>query len=61
MRRIMSTIEMAADAIDESLACDAYLPPAAWADLPQLLILRDEMGITARVSETGKVLPYSEP
>jgi hypothetical protein len=61
MRRIVPTIETPPDIIDEDLVRDAYLPPAVWAELPQLLIPRDEMGISAQeCAETGKVIPCSD-
>lgn len=61
MRRIVPTIATPPDIIDEDLVRDAYLPPAVWAELPQLLIPRDEMGISAQeCAETSKVIPCSD-
>lgn len=62
MRHILPTIDRPADpGADEGLLRDAYLPPAVWAKVPELLIPRDEMGISAReCQETGRVVPCSD-
>ena len=46
MRRLVPNMVAPADAFDEGLMRDAYLPPAVWADMPQLLIPRDEIGVS---------------
>ena len=46
MRRLVPNMVAPADAFDEGLVRDAYLPPAVWADMPQLLIPRDEIGVS---------------
>lgn len=48
MRRLVPSMVAPSDAIDDGLVRDAYLPPAVWADMPQLLIPKDEMGISAQ-------------
>jgi len=40
---------------------DAYLPPAVWAEIPQLVIPRDEMGVSAQeVKDTRHVIPITD-
>lgn len=46
MRRLVPAMISPADAIDDGLVRDAYLPPSVWTDTPQLLIPRDEMGVS---------------
>jgi hypothetical protein len=46
MRRLVPSMVAPADAFDEGLMRDAYLPPAVWADMPQLLIPKDEIGVS---------------
>lgn len=62
MRRVVPTLDLPADSeADEGLVRDAYLPPAVWAEVPHLLIPRDEMGISAvECGETGRVVPCSD-
>jgi hypothetical protein len=45
----------------EMMTRDAYLPPAVWAEVPQLVIPRDEMGISVQeVRDTRKVIPITD-
>jgi calcium permeable stress-gated cation channel len=63
MRRLVETRELVqlADEVDEGLVRDAYLQPAVWAQLPHLLIPRDEMGISAQECRlTGEILRCSD-
>lgn len=46
MRRLVPSMVVPADAFDEGFMRDAYLPPAVWAEMPQLLIPRDEIGVS---------------
>ena len=48
MRRLVPSMVAPADAFDEGLMHDAYLPPAVWADMPQLLIPKDEIGVSTQ-------------
>lgn len=62
MRRVVPSLVTAADALDEGLVRDAYLPPPVWAETPQLLIPRDEMGVSRQeCRDTEKVgVPCSD-
>lgn len=56
MRRLVPSLVSPADALDDGLMRDAYLPPAVWAETPQLLIPRDEMGVSRQeCRDTEKV------
>jgi hypothetical protein len=45
----------------EMMIRDAYLPPSVWAEIPQLVIPHDEMGISAQeVRDTRKVIPITD-
>ncbi|KAE9962844.1 hypothetical protein BLS_009961 [Venturia inaequalis] len=40
---------------------DAYLPPSVWADIPQLIIPRDDGGVSAQeVRDSSKVIPITD-
>ena len=63
MRRLLATKDLVSttEEIDEGLLHDAYLPPAVWAELPHLIIPRDEMGISAQECQaTGEILPCTD-
>ena len=63
MRRLLETKDLVSttEEIDEGLLHDAYLPPAVWAELPHLIIPRDEMGISAQECRaTGEILPCTD-
>jgi hypothetical protein len=46
---------------DVNIVRDAYLPPAVWAELPHLLIPRDEAGLSAEECRlTSEVLPCTD-
>lgn len=62
MRRLVPSLVTAPDALDDGLIRDAYLPPAVWAETPQVLIPRDEMGVSRQeCRDTEKVgVPCSD-
>lgn len=65
MRRLVPNIikeEHAAVAEEDlGLVEDAYLPPSVWADMPQLVIPRDEGGVSAQeVRDSSKVAPITD-
>lgn len=63
MRRLLESKDLVSttEEIDEGLVRDAYLPPAVWAELPHLIIPRDEMGIsTQECQATGEILPCTD-
>ncbi len=63
MRRLLETKDLVSttEEIEEGLLHDAYLPPAVWAELPHLIIPRDEMGISAQECRaTGEILPCTD-
>jgi hypothetical protein len=46
---------------DVGLITDAYLPPSVWADIPQLVIPRDDGGVSAQeVRDSSKVVPITD-
>jgi hypothetical protein len=65
MRRLVPSLISSEDALDEEymdmMIRDAYLPPSVWADAPQLVIPRDEMGISAQeVRDTRPIIPITD-
>jgi calcium permeable stress-gated cation channel len=58
MRRLVpQLINPTEDIEDEVLINDAYLPPAVWTDLPQLVVPRDDGGVSAQeVRDSSKVV-----
>jgi hypothetical protein len=62
MRRVVPSLVTAPDALDDGLVRDAYLSPAVWAETPQVLIPRDEMGVSRQeCRDTEKVgVPCSD-
>lgn len=65
MRRLVPNIIKAEHAPvaeeDIGLVDDAYLPPSVWADVPQLVIPRDDGGVSAQeVRDSSKVVPITD-
>jgi hypothetical protein len=65
MRRLVPSLITDTEALDEeyllSMKRDAYLPPSVWAEIPQLVIPRDEMGISAQeVRDTRPIIPITD-
>ncbi|KAF2432622.1 putative DUF221 domain protein [Tothia fuscella] len=61
MRRLVPNIVPQDEVMDEGLIRDAYLPPSVWAEVPQLAIPRDEMGVSAQeVSHTRHIIPITD-
>lgn len=66
MRRLIPNLiteehDAVADEDEIALDRDAYLPPSVWADIPQLIIPRDEGGVsTQEVRDSSKVIPITD-
>jgi hypothetical protein len=61
MRRLIPNMVPASDEIEEGLVRDAYLPPAAWSEMPQLVIPRDELGVSQEeITDTPSSIPITD-
>jgi hypothetical protein len=66
MRRLVPTLiepehEGVAGEDEIAMDRDAYLPPSVWADIPQLMIPRDDGGVSAQeVRDSSKVIPITD-
>lgn len=61
MRKLVPGMVSDDDAEDEGMVRDAYLPPAVWSEIPQLVIPRDSLGISQQeIHQTPSVIPIGD-
>lgn len=61
MRRLVPDLVPDSDEIDEGMERDAYLPPSVWSEIPQLIIPRDDLGVSRQeISQTPKMIPITD-